>query len=60
MNAVTPLKCVSMSNKECRVRPVIVNLRSNPIVLLSINAMAAAVILITHAVNYAFLMVLKT
>ena len=29
MNAAALLKCISMSNKECRVRLVIVNVKSN-------------------------------
>ena len=29
LSVVNPLKCVSMNNQECRLRPVIININSN-------------------------------
>ena len=63
LNAI-PLKCVSKSNQECKVRPVIMNINSNePLfyilaALLSINVVVAVMILIIHMINYVFLMLI--
>ena len=29
LSSVNPLKCVSMNNQECKVRPEVVNINSN-------------------------------
>ena len=29
LSSVNPLECVSMSNKECKIRPAIININSN-------------------------------
>ena len=59
------LKYVSMSNQECRVRLVILNINDNgplfiPATSASINSVVATMILITRTLNYVFLMLLKT
>ena len=59
-----PLKCVWISNQECKVRPVILNINSdelsfNPYTIL-VNAVPVVITLIVHMLNYAFLMLLKT
>ena len=50
-----------MSNQECKARPVIININSNehsfyPYI---INAAVVVIILMTHMLNYTFLMLLK-
>ena len=51
-----PLKLFSMINQECKKRPTMVNIKSNELLFypcraLSINVVAAAMILITHPIN---------
>ena len=55
-------QCVSMSNQECKVRPVIIvmSLHFIHIVFLWINAVAVVIILMIYILNYVFLMLLKT
>ena len=58
------LKYVSMSNQECKIRPVIMDINSNePLFclysILIINVVAAVTILIIHMLNHEFLMLLK-
>ena len=60
-----PLKCVSISNQECKVRPDMMNINSNEscfifTVLLSIDVVVAAMTLKILMLNYKFLMLSKT
>ena len=60
-----PLKCVSVSNQECKVRPDMMNINSNEscfifTVLLSIDVVVAAMTLKILMLNYKFLMLSKT
>ena len=62
---IIPLKCVSMNNQECKIRPAIMDINSNgPLFyhysVLVNNAVAVVMILIIHMLNYVFLMLLKT
>ena len=59
-----PLKFVTMSNKECKVRSAMANINSNVLYFINrtfmlINAVVAAVILTTRTKKYVFLMLLK-
>ena len=61
---INPLKCVWISNQECKVRPVIMNISSDdlsfkPYTIL-VNTVPVVITLIVHMLNYAFLMLLKT
>ena len=58
------LKCVSMNNQECKVRPEIKNIDGNepsfsPYSILGINIMEVVTISMIHLQNYMFLMFLK-
>ena len=60
---INPLKFVSINNKECKVRPEIININSNePLFypLSSGNVMVVAMILMIHMQNYVFPMLSKT
>ena len=62
---VNALKCVSMSNQKCKVRPDLINIINDeplfhPYSLLVNIAVVVGIILMIHMVNYAFLMLLKT
>ena len=55
------LKCISMKNQECKVRPEIINVNSNELyfillVLKQINVAAVVIILMIHMQKYVFLM----
>ena len=56
LSSLYPLKCISMNNQECNVRPQIVNVnRHEPLffllVLKQVNAVVFATILIIHTQN---------
>ena len=58
------LKCVSMNNQECKVRPEIKNIDSNepsfsPYSILGINIVEVVTISMIHLQNYMLLMFLK-
>ena len=53
------LKCVSMSNQECRIRPTMVNYLFYLDSLLANNVVVATMILMTHMLIYLSLMCLK-
>ena len=54
LSIVNPLKCVSMNNQECRVRPITVNVNSKEpvffffLVLKQVNAVVVVIISMTH------------
>ena len=55
------LRCISMNNQECKVRPQIVNVNGNDpvfflLVLKQVNAVVVATISIIHVQNCVFLM----
>ena len=59
------LKCVSMNNEECKIRPEIVNANSDqpvffPLVLKPVNAVVVVIISMIYMQNCVFLMLLKT
>ena len=59
-----PLKFVTMSKQECKVRSAMVNINSNVLYFINttfllINAVVAAMILTTRTQKYVFLMLLK-
>ena len=60
------LKCVSMIDQECKVRPAMINIISNePLfyrcsILVKKNAVVTAIILIICMLNYVFLKFLNT
>ena len=61
LSNVSSLKCVSMTNQECKVRPEIVNVNSDSlyfilIVLKQVNVVIVVTILMIHMQKYAFLM----
>ena len=58
---ITSLICISMTNKECKVRPEIINVNSDEpvfylLVLKQVNAVVVATISIIHSQNCVFLM----
>ena len=64
---INPLKFVSINNKECKVRPEIININSNEplfypfsVKISSGNVMVVAMILMIHMQNYVFPMLSKT
>ena len=61
---VTALRCISMTNQECKVRPELINVNSDEpvfilLVLKQVNAVVVATISMIHMQNYMFLMLLK-
>ena len=63
--SVNPLKCISMNNDECKVRPKIVNVNRNepvfyPFSIKQVNAVVVVTISMTPIPNCVFLMLLKT
>ena len=58
------LKCVSMNNQECKIRPEILNINSNELSFypysIEINRVVVMIILMIHMLNYVFLMLLRT
>ena len=64
LSNVNPLKCVSMNNQECKIRPEIVNVNSNKPVsftfsIKQVNAVVVVIISITHMQSCVLLMLLK-
>ena len=64
LSNVNPLKCVSMNNQECRVRPKIVNINSNgplfyPFSIKTSKCSGSSIILMIPMQKYVFLMLLK-
>ena len=62
--SVNFLKCISVSNQKCKVRPQIVNVNKKNLcffllVLKQVNSVVVVIILIIHIQNYVFLMLLK-
>ena len=58
---VTPLRCISITNQECKVRPEIVNVNSDEpvfilLVLNQVNAVVVATISMIHMQKCVFLM----
>ena len=65
LSNVNSLKCVSMNNQECKVRPEIVNVNSDEpvfflLVLKQVNAAVVVIISMIHLQNCVFLRLLKT
>ena len=61
LTSVNSLRCISMNNQECKVRPQIVNVNGNDpvfflLVLKQVNAVVVATISIIHSQNCVFLM----
>ena len=61
LTSVNMLRCISMNNQECKVRPQIVNVNGNDpvfflLVLKQVNAVVVATISIIHVQNCVFLM----
>ena len=60
---VNPLKCVSMNNQECKIRPQKININSNKPLFytysIKINVVADAIISMIRMQNYVFLILLK-
>ena len=58
------LKCVSMNNQECKIRPEILNINSNELSFypysIEINRVVVILILMIYMLNYVFLMLLRT
>ena len=59
------LKYVSMSNQECKIRPEIINIKSNeplfyPYSILVNKCSGSCNNIMIHMLNYAFLMLLET
>ena len=64
LSNVNPLKCVSMNNQECKVRPEIININSNELSFylysVKINkGSGSLIILMIHIQKVVFLMLLK-
>ena len=58
---VTPLRCISMTNQECKVRPEIINVNSDEpvfilLVLKQVNAVVVATISMIHMQKCVYLM----
>ena len=65
LSSINPLKCISMNNQECKIRPEIVNVNSDEAVFypFSIKTSKCSVVVIIsmiHMQNCVFLMLLKT
>ena len=59
LSNVNPLKCVSMNNQECKVRPKIVNVNFILLILKKANAVVVVTILMIPMQNCVFLIWLK-
>ena len=64
LSNVNPLKCISMNNQECQVRPEIINVNSNeplfyPFSIKISKCSVVVTILMIHMQNYAFQILLK-
>ena len=65
MPTVTPLRCIAMTDKECKVRPQIVNINSDEpdfilLVLKQVNTVGVVTISMFHTQKCVLLMLLKT
>ena len=65
ISGINSLKCVSMSNQECKIRPEIININSNkpsfyPYSIKVNKCSTVVIILMIHIQNYVFLIWLKT
>ena len=65
MPTVTPLRCIAMTDKECKVRPQIVNINSDEpdftlLVLKQVNTVGVVTISMFHMQKCVLLMLLKT
>ena len=67
LSKVNPLKCISMNNQECKIRPEIVNvmlivmsLYFILLVMKLVNALAVVTISMIHMLKCVFLMLSKT
>ena len=65
LSSVNPLKCISMNNQECKVRPelsmsTLVSLYFFLLVLKQVNAVVVVIISMIPMENCVFLMLLKT
>ena len=65
MPTVTPLRCIAMTDKECKVRPQIVNINSDEpdftlSVLKQVNTVGVVTISMFHMQKCVLLMLLKT
>ena len=65
MPTVTPLRCIAMTDKECKVRPQIVNINSDEpdfilLVLKQVNTVGVVTISMFHMQQCLLLMLLKT
>ena len=61
---VNSLECISMNNKECKIRLEIINVNTNEPMLypysITINkCKSSCKLLMTHMLNYVFLILLK-
>ena len=56
-----PVKCVSLKNQECKIRPAIIktSLYLTLTIFLSINVVVVVIKLMIHMLNYLSLMLLK-
>ena len=64
LSSVNPLKCVSMNNQKCKVRPEIVNANSKEpvyflLVLTQVNAVVVVTTSMIHMQNYVLQILLK-
>ena len=64
MLAVTPLRCISMNNQECKIRPEIINVNSGEPVFYRFSIKPSTCSGSCNNINdpypYVFLMLLKT
>ena len=65
MPTVTPLRCIAMTDKECKVRPQIVNINSDEpdfilLVLKQVNTVGVVTISMFHMQQCVLLILLKT
>ena len=57
---VNSLECVSMKNQECKIRSEIINVNTNEPMFYPYSIKAVVILLMTHMLNYVFLIQLKT
>ena len=53
---ITPLRCISMTNQECKVRPEIVNINSDEPVLKQVNVVVVVTMSMVHMKKLVLLM----
>ena len=64
LSNINSLKCFSMKNQECKIRPEIVNVNSDELVFFSysikqVNVVAVVIISMIHFQSYVLLVLLK-